>query len=87
MLLRTGLAWRRVMGLSAEDASTAGRNGITTGRRKTFPASEPSSAGQDEMTVIREHSTATLITELLKGSWGKLCTLNRRPDRTSPLFP
>ena len=52
------------------DVPTAGRNGITTGRRKMFLHAGKSSAGQDEMTVTREQSLARQATERHRRSWG-----------------
>ena len=51
-----------------------------------FLAGEKSSAGQDEMTVRREHATATLVTERLRRSGGSPYTSDLRFIRTSACF-
>jgi len=65
----------------------AGRNGITTGRRKTFLPEEKSSAGQDEMTVTREQAMARQATALFTRSWGNPCASVGRPVRLLPHLP
>jgi hypothetical protein len=65
---------------------TAGRNGITTGRRKTILDEEKSSAGQDEMTVTREQAVARQTMALSGRQAGNPHASIGRPGRIPLLF-
>ncbi len=81
--VRVNFAERSHRKFAGGDMPTAGRNGITTGRRKTFLTGEKSSAGQDEMTVIREQPLARQATELYRGPCGNFHASDVHLIRTS----
>ena len=76
----------RLVSLPAEMCPPPGEmaSQLVAGRRSSQEGK--SSAGQNEMTVRREHATATLVTERLRRSWGSPYASDLRFIRTSARF-